>query len=351
MSNLFLAGGQTMAPTIRCITLWLTLVALLSATTFAQEVSQTLTNADVLKMASSGISEQTIVIAIERGPTKFDTSPQALIDLKKEGIPDAVLNSMLRAGEREGYVECVAPLDFVGVFNSSDPATSSMSQKLPCHDRVTIMGDKNQQFTHVRLQNGHEGYINSIMVHEGTPPAEASVVVKEIPAGTVLKTPSRMPTAASQTPSSGGSGAYPLSVRVLQTEQVPYTVQTGGGQVSTSCAINGTTNTNGTVIASGNVAFGNATSYSNLTMNCNSYQTPPIGWRHVLNAMLVVASNGNAYIIACDAAWRWSKCRGLITGDTFQAKMTSKGLAVQYYVNGKPKEGTYSILQGKVLGQ
>jgi hypothetical protein len=36
----------------------------------------------------------------------------------------------------------------------------------------------------------------------------------------------------------------------------------------------------------------------------NSYENPLMQWRHVLNAMLVVASNGNAYIMACDAAWR-----------------------------------------------
>jgi hypothetical protein len=67
--------------------------------------------------------------------------------------------------------------------------------------------------------------------------------------------------------------------------------------------------------------------------------------------MLVVASNRNAYIIACDAAWRWSKCRALITGDTFRAKMSSKGLTVEYFIKGKPKEGTYSILRGRVLDQ
>ena len=160
-----------------------------------------------------------------------------------------------------------------------------------------------------------------------------------------------MPTVASQTQSHSDSSEYPISIRVLQTEQVPYMVQTGGGQVSTSCSINGSTTTTGSAIASGNVVWGNATSYSNLTMNCNSYQTPPMGWRHVLNAMLVVASNGNAYIIACDAAWRWSNCRGLIAGDTFAARMTSKGLAIQGYVNGEAKEGTYSVLQAKVLGQ
>lgn len=145
--------------------------------------------------------------------------------------------------------------------------------------------------------------------------------------------------------------SYDLTIRVLQMQQVPYMVQTSGGQISTSCSIYGTTNTNATAYGSGNVAFGNATSTSNLTMNCNTGQTPPIAWRHVLNAMLVVSSNGNAYIIACDAAWRWSKCRGLLTGENFRARMGAKGLVVQYLYKNKTEEATYSILQAKYIGQ
>ncbi len=33
-------------------------------------------------MTKAGIGEQTIILTIQRGPVKFDTSPQALIDLK-----------------------------------------------------------------------------------------------------------------------------------------------------------------------------------------------------------------------------------------------------------------------------
>lgn len=50
-----------------------------------------------------------------------------------------------------------------------------------------------------------------------------------------------------------------------------------------------------------------------------------MNWPHVLNVMLVEASDGNAYIIACDRAWAWSKCVPLRAGDTFNARRTSKG--------------------------
>ena len=157
------------------------------------------------------------------------------------------------------------------------------------------------------------------------------------------------PSANSSSPSNSTSGG--LQIRVLQTEQVPYSVQYGGNSVSTSCSIGGVVTTNGTAMTSGNVTYGSATSYPNLHMNCNTYQNPPAQWRHILNTMLVIASNNSAYIIACDAAWRWSKCRGLVAGDIFNAVITSKGLQVEYFIKGKPKQATYQILQQRILGQ
>lgn len=125
---------------------------------------------------------------------------------------------------------------------------------------------------------------------------------------------------------------YPLRLEILHTEQTPYSVQVGGGQINTNCTFIG--------------------SYPNLSMSCTSSQMPPVGWRHVLNAMLAVASDGNAYIIACDAAWRWSKCVGLRTGDVFEAHWTKGGLAISYTTLDKKRkqtEATYAVLASKSL--
>jgi hypothetical protein len=53
------------------------------------------TNSDVISMTKAGIGEQTIILAIQRGADKFDTSPQALIALKSAGVSDQVLNAVL----------------------------------------------------------------------------------------------------------------------------------------------------------------------------------------------------------------------------------------------------------------
>jgi hypothetical protein len=146
----------------------------------------------------------------------------------------------------------------------------------------------------------------------------------------------------------GGQIAASVTLKVLQEESVPYTVQTNGG-INTNCNINGSVNTTGTASTYGNTTYGTTTSTPNLQMNCRSSDTT-IRWTHVLNAMFVQASDGNVYIIACDRAWRWSKCTPLRAGDTFLAKRSDKGFVVQSY-NGKSKEqeATYAVLQSKSL--
>ena len=54
-----------------------------------------LTNADVVGMVKAGLEESTIVLAIQRGATGFDTAPQTLISLKNQGVPKKVLDAML----------------------------------------------------------------------------------------------------------------------------------------------------------------------------------------------------------------------------------------------------------------
>ena len=145
-----------------------------------------------------------------------------------------------------------------------------------------------------------------------------------------------------------GPVAASLTFKVLQAESVPYTVQTNGG-ISTACNISGSTDTTMTATTLGNTTYGNATSTPNLRMNCRTSDTS-IRWQHVLNAMFVQASDGNAYIIACDRAWAWSKCVPLKAGDTFLAKRSDKGFVVQFVnAKAKEKEATYSVLQSKSL--
>jgi hypothetical protein len=57
-----------------------------------------MTNADVINMVKAGLTENTIVLDIQLSPTAFDTSPQALITLKSQGVPQGILDVMLTSG-------------------------------------------------------------------------------------------------------------------------------------------------------------------------------------------------------------------------------------------------------------
>jgi hypothetical protein len=66
-----------------------------------KQADKPLTNADIVSMVKAGLSESTIVLAIQlaskHGVTDFDTSPGALIELKKQGAAPKILDAMLEA--------------------------------------------------------------------------------------------------------------------------------------------------------------------------------------------------------------------------------------------------------------
>ncbi|HKY43208.1 MAG TPA: hypothetical protein VJM50_08935 [Pyrinomonadaceae bacterium] len=66
--------------------------------TVGQEAKKPLTNPDVIEMSKAGLSDSTIILAIQKGPTQFDTSPRALIQLKNQGLSPAVIDAMIQAG-------------------------------------------------------------------------------------------------------------------------------------------------------------------------------------------------------------------------------------------------------------
>ena len=56
-----------------------------------------LSNKDVLTMVQQHLSEEVIIKAIKTSPCTFDTFPPVLKDMKRRGVPDAVLQAMVDA--------------------------------------------------------------------------------------------------------------------------------------------------------------------------------------------------------------------------------------------------------------
>jgi hypothetical protein len=62
-----------------------------------QHDSKPLSDADIVSLVKGGLAESTILLAIEQNPTAFETSPFALVELKNQGVPSAVIDAMLRS--------------------------------------------------------------------------------------------------------------------------------------------------------------------------------------------------------------------------------------------------------------
>jgi hypothetical protein len=60
--------------------------------------SPELTNQDVLEMIKAGLTTEVIVAKIKATPSKFDTSPATLLELKGAGVSDAIIMAMVTGG-------------------------------------------------------------------------------------------------------------------------------------------------------------------------------------------------------------------------------------------------------------
>jgi hypothetical protein len=86
----------------------------------AQNQTQTtpateLTNKDVLEMVKSGLATDIIVAKIKGSPSKFDTTPAMLGDLKAAGVPDAIIMAMVQVGTPAPTVSAAEPGSEVAV--------------------------------------------------------------------------------------------------------------------------------------------------------------------------------------------------------------------------------------------
>jgi hypothetical protein len=73
----------------------LLLICFLSNPCFSQEKKDVLTNENVVALVKAGLSKTVILTTIQNSDTKFDVSTDAMIALKKNGVPDEVIAAMV----------------------------------------------------------------------------------------------------------------------------------------------------------------------------------------------------------------------------------------------------------------
>jgi hypothetical protein len=105
-----------------------------------------LSNKDVLVMVQQHLSEEAIISAINSSPCTFDTFPPVLKDMKRRGVPDAVLQAMVQAPY--GPASQIVRRDELGeqpIYHYADqlrqlgyiaPSTASRSNQFPRANRT-----------------------------------------------------------------------------------------------------------------------------------------------------------------------------------------------------------------------
>ncbi len=97
-----------------------------------------MTNQDVVNLVQAKVAQDSILMAIERAKPGFDTSPTALIELNKKGVPDAIVQAMIRAGDELAPAASKAngnshAATALGLFNPEEVILLDGGQRVTMH--------------------------------------------------------------------------------------------------------------------------------------------------------------------------------------------------------------------------
>jgi hypothetical protein len=98
-----------------------------------------LTNVDVINMVKSGLAESTIMLDIQQSPSAFDVSANSLIDLKRQGIPDAIIQAMIGTVKKGTEQANAQPADQSAVLSTRPEHQAPSSPQLPSDIGVYLM--------------------------------------------------------------------------------------------------------------------------------------------------------------------------------------------------------------------
>jgi hypothetical protein len=97
----------------------------------ASAQSEVLTNAKIIDMTRAGLSSEVILVKIKTSVDRFDTSSDALIEMKKSGVADDVIAAVINVGRhgsgRDLATSRAAANEIVNGSPSDDSAKTSLA--------------------------------------------------------------------------------------------------------------------------------------------------------------------------------------------------------------------------------
>ena len=279
----------------------------------SQATTTALTNKDIIMMFRAGLSQEIVIAKIKSSICIFDTAPDKLAELKKAGVPDAVILAIVQAPAAELRTAPVnrvveAPKDqadmvYVNCQNSQREVRSTAFYQsptlaeVPCGDALTFLGSE-KGYAKVRTQEGVVGYIIEDFVSKTKP---------ETPKAQEATTPFYPPARPAATASAPNLTLPSNVLRAVAWRAVPWVTTSyyqQPGNASTDCTGSGTW--------FGNMYQGNT--------SCTTQYTPaqnvPINWTH-FTIYNLVETKDSTLVISCTRNWAFSRCSHLVPGDVF----------------------------------
>jgi hypothetical protein len=98
------------------------------------QTQKPLSNADIINLTKQGLDSALIVKEIQSSLTSFDTTPQALIDLKNAGLDNSVIDAMLSAQAQKpsGSIEAIQGIANTGAGSPMDASKPVCSANGGC---------------------------------------------------------------------------------------------------------------------------------------------------------------------------------------------------------------------------
>jgi hypothetical protein len=125
-----------------------------------------LKNPDVLRMLESGLSTDVVVAKIKVSPVDFDTSPEALAELKKANVPEVVLLEMVRKSAPSADATEAKPSVEVNVPDGTEVEITLVN---------TASGEELKVGSIVDFTVNHDVVVDGVTVFKRDAPARAKI--------------------------------------------------------------------------------------------------------------------------------------------------------------------------------
>ena len=301
------------------------------STTREQEPANSLValkNKDVVDMLSAGLTPEIVIAKINATHCDFDTSPDALKNLKTAKVPDEVILAMIKAPTapkalppleaiiRTARVTCYAAKEIPLL-----PAPGDLHpiKQVECGSEIFILKENSQEpWYKVRTPDGTVGYISEFFVPSSAPHAPTPVAQNSVVSPPPI--PQNM-------------------VKAIAWRAVPWVTTSyysTPGNANTQCAGGGSW--------SGNIWQGSSSCSTQYT----PAQTVPINWQHVTVYNLVETADSRM-VIACTRNWTFSKCTSLVPGNVFPYEYKKGKIEITGHKggNGKEEELSFDIISSQ----